>query len=282
MKNPSVRRRVFKERLFRLTVFVLASLVVVPLAFLLGYIVKKGIGVVNWNFLFSMPAGVGESGGGIVHSLAGTLLLIVIAVALSVPVAVATALFINDHPKNRISRLIRFTVDMLQGIPSIIMGIVVYLWVVLPMKNFSALAGGVALGIMMLPIVIKSTEETLKMVPESLKEASMALGAPYYKTVLHVILPAGLSGILTGILLGVSRIAGETAPLLFTAFGNPFLNTNIFKPVDALPLLIYNYSTSPYPEWHSLAWGASFILVAFVLILNLITRLVVKKWQIKY
>ena len=282
MKDLSLKKRVFKERLFRGGVFLLASLVVVPLALLLGYIVKKGIGVINWDFLFSMPAGVGESGGGIVHSLAGTLMLIVIAVILSVPVAVATALFINDHPKNRISRLIRFTVDMLQGIPSIIMGIVVYLWVVLPMKNFSALAGGVALGIMMLPIVIKSTEETLKMVPESLKEASMALGAPYYKTVLHVILPAGLSGILTGVLLGVSRIAGETAPLLFTAFGNPFLNTDIFKPVDALPLLIYNYSTSPYPEWHSLAWGASFILVAFVLILNLITRLVVKKWQIKY
>jgi phosphate transport system permease protein len=282
MKDLSLKKRVFKERLFRGGVFLLASLVVVPLALLLGYIVKKGIGVINWDFLFSMPAGVGESGGGIVHSLAGTLMLIVIAVILSVPVAVATALFINDHPKNRISRMIRFTVDMLQGIPSIIMGIVVYLWVVLPMKNFSALAGGVALGIMMLPIVIKSTEETLKMVPESLKEASMALGAPYYKTVLHVILPAGLSGILTGVLLGVSRIAGETAPLLFTAFGNPFLNTDIFKPVDALPLLIYNYSTSPYPEWHSLAWGASFILVAFVLILNLITRLVVKKWQIKY
>ncbi|HPE29157.1 MAG TPA: phosphate ABC transporter permease PstA [Candidatus Mcinerneyibacteriales bacterium] len=282
MKDLSLKKRVFKERLFRGGVFFLASLVVVPLALLLGYIVKKGIGVINWDFLFSMPAGVGESGGGIVHSLAGTVMLIVIAVILSVPVAVATALFINDHPKNRISRMIRFTVDMLQGIPSIIMGIVVYLWVVLPMKNFSSLAGGVALGIMMLPIVIKSTEETLKMVPESLKEASMALGAPYYKTVLHVILPAGLSGILTGVLLGVSRIAGETAPLLFTAFGNPFLNTDIFKPVDALPLLIYNYSTSPYPEWHSLAWGASFILVAFVLILNLITRLVVKKWQIKY
>ena len=282
MKAPSLKKRVFKERLFRVAVFLLASLVVVPLALLLGYIVKNGIGVINWEFLFSMPAGVGESGGGIVHSLAGTLMLIAIAVILSVPVAVATALFINDHPKNRISRMIRFSVDMLQGIPSIIMGIVVYLWVVLPMKNFSALAGGVALGIMMLPIVIKSTEEALKMVPESLKEASMALGAPYYKTVLHVILPAGLSGILTGVLLGVSRIAGETAPLLFTAFGNPFLNTDIFKPVDALPLLIYNYSTSPYPEWHSLAWGASFILVAFVLILNLITRLVVKKWQIKY
>jgi phosphate transport system permease protein len=150
------------------------------------------------------------------------------------------------------------------------------------MKNFSALAGGVALGIMMLPIIIKSTEETLKMVPESLKEASLALGAPYYKTVLRVILPAGLSGILTGILLGVSRIAGETAPLLFTAFGNPFLNTDLFKPVDALPLLIYNYSTSPYPEWIRIAWGASFILVTFVLILNLITRWVVKKWQIKF
>ena len=282
MKNPSVSKRMLKDHFFKGLVLFFASLVVIPLFLLLGYIFKKGIGAINWDFIFSMPAGVGESGGGIVHSLTGTLILIIIAVILSVPVAVATALFINDHPKNRISRMIRFTVDMLQGIPSIIMGIVVYIWIVLPMKNFSALAGGVALGIMMLPIVIKSTEETLKMVPESLKEASMALGAPYYKTVLHVILPAGLSGILTGVLLGVSRIAGETAPLLFTAFGNPFLNTNIFKPVDALPLLIYNYSTSSYPEWHSLAWGASFILVAFVLILNLITRLVVKKWQIKY
>ncbi|HDS02844.1 MAG TPA: phosphate ABC transporter permease PstA [Firmicutes bacterium] len=282
MKELTVKKRMAKDRLFHSLVLFFASLVVIPLLFLLGYIFKKGIAVINWDFIVSMPAGVGESGGGIVHSLVGTLLLILIAVFLSVPVAVGAALFINDHPKNRISQLIRFTVDMLQGIPSIIMGIVIYIWIVLPMKNFSALAGGVALGIMMLPIIIKSTEETLKMVPESLKEASLALGAPYYKTVLRVILPAGLSGILTGILLGVSRIAGETAPLLFTAFGNPFLNTDLFKPVDALPLLIYNYSTSPYPEWIRIAWGASFILVTFVLILNLITRWVVKKWQIKF
>ncbi len=271
-----------KDRFFKFAVYTIASLVVVPLGFVLFYIIKKGISVVNFNFLFSMPAGVGEPGGGILHSLVGTLLLIAVAVVISVPLGVGTAIYTNDYPKKRLSKNIRFTVDMLQGIPSIIMGIVVYIWVVLPMKRFSGFAGGVALAIMMLPVVIKSTEETLKMIPQSLKEAALALGAPYYRTVLQVILPAGISGIMTGVLIGVSRIAGETAPLLFTAFGNPFLNANILKPVDALPLLIYNYATSPYPEWQRIAWGASFVLVAFVLILNLITRLVVKKWQIKF
>lgn len=282
MRTRSLASRKRHDAVFKYSVYGIAALVIVPLSLILFYIIKKGISVISPAFLFSMPAGVGEAGGGIAHSLVGTLLLISIAIVISLPLGVGTAIYINDHPKNRLSKGIRFTVDMLQGIPSIIMGIVVYVWVVLPLKNFSAFAGGMALAIMMLPVVIRSTEETLKMIPQALKEAALALGVPYYRTVIKVILPAGISGIMTGVLLGVARIAGETAPLLFTAFGSPFMNTNIMKPVDALPLLIYNYATSPYPEWHNIAWGASFVLVAFVLTLNLITRLVVKKWQIRF
>ena len=282
MRTRSLASRKRYDSIFKYSVYGIAALVIVPLSLILFYIIKKGISVISPAFLFSMPAGVGEAGGGIAHSLVGTLLLISIAIVISLPLGVGTAIYINDHPKKRLSKGIRFTVDMLQGIPSIIMGIVVYVWVVLPLKNFSAFAGGMALAIMMLPVVIRSTEETLKMIPQALKEAALALGVPYYRTVIKVILPAGISGIMTGVLLGVARIAGETAPLLFTAFGSPFMNTNIMKPVDALPLLIYNYATSPYPEWHNIAWGASFVLVAFVLTLNLITRLVVKKWQIRF
>ena len=168
--------------------------------------------------------------------------------------------------------LTRLSIEILQGIPSIVIGIIAYVWVVLPMGSFSALSGGVALGIMMLPVIVMATEETLKLVPDSLREASLALGVSYPRTILKVILPAGLSGILSGILLGIARVAGETAPLLFTAFGSPFMNQNILKPINSLPLTIFNYATSPYPEWHTLAWGASFVLIAFVLGLNLITK----------
>jgi phosphate transport system permease protein len=150
------------------------------------------------------------------------------------------------------------------------------------MGGFSALSGGVALGIMMLPVVVRSTEETLKLIPGTLREASLALGVPYYKTILRVILPAAMGGIMTGILLSIARIAGETAPLLFTAFGSPFMELNIFKPVNSLPLLIFNYATSPYPEWHGLAWGASFILVAFVLGMNFVAKVATARWKVKF
>ena len=150
------------------------------------------------------------------------------------------------------------------------------------MERFSALSGAIALAIMMLPIVIKSTEETLKLVPYSLKEASLALGVPYYRTFIKIIIPAGMSGIVTGILLSIARVAGETAPLLFTAFGNPFMNINILKPVNSLPLLIFNYATSPYPEWYKIAWGAAFVLILFVLILNITAKLVIKKWKVQF
>ena len=171
---------------------------------------------------------------------------------------------------------------MLQGITSIFIGIIVYAWIVVPMKSPSALSGGVALGIMMLPVIIRSTEETLKLIPDSLREASLALGVPYFRTILKVILPAGISGIATGILLSVARIAGETAPLLFTAFGSNFMNANILKPIASIPLVIFNYATSPYNELISFAWGASFVLAVLVLGLNLIAKLVARKWKVQF
>ena len=163
------------------------------------------------------------------------------------------------------------------GVPSIVMGIIAYAWIVMPLGSFSVLSGGVALALMMLPLVIKATEETLKLIPESLKEASFALGVPYYKTMLRVVLPAGKSGIMSGILLGLARVSGETAPLLFTAFGNPFMNVNIFRSSNSLPLLIFNYATSPYQDWQQLAWGASLLLVLFVLSLSILAKVVVRK-----
>jgi len=191
-------------------------------------------------------------------------------------------IYLSEHKRGKLSYLLRLAVEVLQGTPSIVIGIIAYLWLVILMGGFSALSGGIALGIMMLPVIVRATEETLKLIPDSLKEASLALGVPYYRTILKVILPAGFSGITTGILISVARIAGETAPLLFTAFGNPFMNVNIIKPVNALPLLIYNYATSPYPEWHSIAWGASCVLVGVVLVLNLVTRIMARRWKVQF
>jgi phosphate transport system permease protein len=172
-------------------------------------------------------------------------------------------------------------VDILQGVPSIVIGIVVYFWVVKPAGGFSAFSGSVALAIMMLPIIIRSTEETLKLLPDSLKEAALALGIPYHRVILSVIVPCGISGILSGVILSVARIAGETAPLLFTAFGNPYLSADLRRPMQSLPLLIFNYATSPYEEWRNLAWGASLILLVWVLLLNIFTKVITRKWKIQ-
>ncbi|MBC7189484.1 phosphate ABC transporter permease PstA, partial [Candidatus Aerophobetes bacterium] len=202
--------------------------------------------------------------------------------AFAVPLGVLAGIYLSEHKKGKLSYLARLCVEILQGIPSIVIGIIAYLWIVVPMRTFSALSGGIALGIMMLPVIVRTTEETLKMIPDTLKEASLALGVPYARTITKVIVPAGLSGIITGVLISIARIAGETAPLLFTAFGNPFMNLNIFKPVNSLPLLIFNYATSPYTEWHKVAWGASFVLVVIVLSLNLITKMVARKWKVQF
>lgn len=281
MKGISGYRSI-KNLLFKLMVILLTIITITPLIAILVYIIRQGISVINWHFLTSLPKPVGETGGGIYNALIGSLLLILVATLVAAPVGITTGMYFSENTNSRIHKIAHLGVDVLQGIPSIVIGIIIYLWLVKPFGKFSAFSGSIALAFMMLPSIIKSTEETLKLVPQSLKEASLSLGVPYYKTMISVILPAGLSGILNGIILGVARVAGETAPLLFTAFGNPFLNTNIFKPMASLPLIIFNYAISPYEDWHKLAWGASFILVMMVLVLNILTKIAEKKWKVQF
>lgn len=278
----NIKSRRIKNNIFKAGIILISSIVIIPLLFIIGFILIQGISVINWDFFFTSKKLLSYGGGGIAHSLIGTIILILIAVIISVPIGIASGIYLSENRKSKFSHCIRIIVELFQGVPSIIMGLVGYICLVLPMGKPSALAGGITLGLMMFPVVIKSSEETLKLIPNSLKEASIALGVPYYKTILKIILPSGMSGIVTGILLGVARIAGETAPLLFTIFGNQSISTNIFKPIDALPLLIYNYATGPYNELHTIAWGASFVLIMFVLVLNLSTRLVLKKWKVEF
>ena len=282
MKEPSIRGRILRDKLFKALIVLLAFCSILPMLFILFFITSKGISVINWRFLTHLPKPVGEIGGGISNAIIGTVMLIGIATAFSVPVGILAAIFLSENRKGRLASIIRLCVETLQGIPSIVIGIIAYIWLVVTMGSFSALSGGMALGLMMLPVIITSTEETLKLIPESLREASLALGVSYPSTILKVILPAGVSGIMTGILLSIARVAGETAPLLFTAFGSPFMNLNILKPINNLPLMIFNYATSPYPEWHTLAWGASFILIVLVLGLNLFTKVATKRWKVQF
>lgn len=278
----NIRQRIILDRLFRSVVTLLSFLSMLPMFFILVFIIKNGIAVIDWAFLTRLPGPVGEAGGGISNAITGTFILILIASVISIPLGILAGIYLSEYQKGGIPYFTRLSLEMLQGIPSIVIGIVAYIWVVMPMGSFSALSGGVALGIMMLPVIVMATQETLKLIPASLKEASLAIGVPYPRTILKVILPSGLSGIVTGIILGIARIAGETAPLLFTAFGSPFMNLNIGKPVNSLPALIFNYATSPYPEWHSLAWGASFVLLVFVLSLNIMTKVVTRKWKVQF
>jgi phosphate transport system permease protein len=254
MKTGKILFRIVKDKLFMGSAALFSVLSIVPLLFILLYIITNGIAVINWQFLTELPKPVGEIGGGM-----------------------AAGIHLSEQRTGRLAYAVRLSAEVLHGIPSIVIGIIAYIWLVVPMGIFSALSGGIALGIMMLPVIVRTTEETLKLIPETLKEASLALGVPYYRTMLKVILPAGLSGILTGILLSIARISGETAPLLFTAFGSPFMDVNILKPVNSMPLLIFNYATSPYPEWHALAWGASFVLVVFVLALNILAKVISRR-----
>ena len=277
-----LRSRMFKDRLFKMTTIFLAIVSLMPLFLILYYITRNGIAVINWEFLTTLPRPIGETGGGIFNAIIGTFYLIILSSMFSVPLGIAAGVYLSERAVGKIAHTVRLCVVVLQGTPSIVIGIIAYTWVVGPFGGFSALSGGIALSIMMLPVIIKTTEETLKLMPYSLKEASLALGVPYYKTILKVILPTGLSGILTGILLSVARITGETAPLLFTAFGNQFMNYNIFKPIDSLPYRIFYYAMSPYPEWHTFAWGASFVLVVVVLTFNLIARGIAIKWKVQF
>lgn len=280
MSNLRIRK--VKNVIFKTLIFTFALLSCVPLVLILYTIVKEGVTSVNLNFLFNLPKPVGETGGGIFNALIGTVILILTASVISIPIGISIGIYLSEFSKNKLAYYVHLCMDILMGTPSIVIGMIGYLWIVKQMGTFSALSGGIALSIMMLPVIITSTEETLKLLPYSLKESSYALGIPYYITILKVVLPAGLNGIVTGIMLGVARIAGETAPLLFTAFGSPFLNLNILKPVNSLPQAVFVYATSPYNEWHSLAWGAAFVLILFVLIMNISAKYVSKRWKVTF
>jgi phosphate transport system permease protein len=287
--------RIRRDRAFSGIMIALSLLAVFPLAIILGTIIVRGASSINWRFITALPVPVGESGGGIANAILGTALLIVIATAISLPLGVFGGIFLSEMkqgtgPSSGRSRSItgalgsitRLSIETLMGVPSIVLGIVAYVWVVKPMGHFSALSGGIALAMIMLPVTTLSTEETLLLIPGSLKEAALALGVSYPRMIFKVILPAGMSGIVTGTLLAVARAAGETAPLLFTSFGSPFLTADVTQPMASLPHTIFTYATSPYPQWHDLAWGASFVLMAFVLALNLVTKLVTLKWKIRF
>lgn len=279
---PNIKYRIGKSKFFKVVIILLSVLCTLPLFVILIYILKEGFTKINWHFLVNLPKPVGETGGGIANALIGSLLIIFFAAVIAIPFGIFGGIYLSENKKTNLAYWCRLSVDVLQGTPSIVVGIVIYFWIVKPLGTFSALSGSIALSIMMLPIIVRSTEETLKLLPSTLKEAGLALGLPYHKVILKIILPCGFSGVLSGIILAVARIAGETAPLLFTAFGNPFFSTNILKPMQSLPLLIFNYATSPYDEWHDLAWGAALILLIWVLLLNIITKITTRRWKIQF
>lgn len=270
-----------KSLIFKGIIIFFAFVITVPLIIILLYIVKQGAAQVNWHFLTHVPAPVGEKGGGIINALVGSFLMVVMSSVIAIPVGMFAGIYLSENPRTRLAYYTGLCVDILQGVPSIVVGIVAYFWLVKPLGTFSALSGSIALAIMMLPIVIRATEQTLLMLPPSLKEAALSLGVPYHRVILKVIVPCGFAGILSGITLSIARVIGETAPLLFTAFGSPFLSASLKKPMESLPHLIYTYATSPYDDWHDLAWGASFILLVFVLTLNIITKVMTRKWKVQ-
>jgi phosphate transport system permease protein len=254
--------------------FLAAALATLPLLFILWYLLRQGIGSLNLAFFTRMPQPVGEAGGGMANAIAGTLTLIGIAGAIGLPVGIGAGLYLAEHRGERFANTVRFLSDVLNGLPSIVMGIFAWQFLVRPIGHFSALAGGIALGAMMIPLVTRATEEMILTVPTALREAALALGFPRWRTSLAIVLRTALPGIVTGALVAVARIAGETAPLLFTAFGNQFWSLALDQPIAALPLQIFAYAISPYDEWHRLAWAGALVLIIIVLVISVAARLV--------
>jgi len=239
-------------------------LVLVPMAAIFGYLVYRGIGSINWAFLTQTPKPVGEVGGGMANAIVGSAFILALASLLGVPIGVGAGIYLAEFGRNRFGDVIRFTADVLNGVPSIVIGIVAYSIVVLYQRHFSALAGGVALAIMMIPTISRTTEEMLLLVPQALREAAYGLGIPRWRTTLSITLRTATSGVITGIMLAFARVAGETAPLLFTAFGNQFWNLRVDQPTAALPLQLYTYAISPYDEWHRQAWAGALVLIVLI------------------
>jgi len=276
--SRSTRRRAVSA-LFSAACAASVIFALVPLALILFYLLQKGIGALEWGFLFHNPKPVGETGGGFANAIVGTLVLIGLASLFAVPIGVIAGLYVAEYRGSRFATLVRFAADALNGVPSIVVGIFAYSVAVMPVRRFSAIAGGFALGVMMIPIIARTAEELLRLVPESLRDGALALGATRSRAAWSVVLPAALPGILTGILVAVARIAGETAPLLFTAFGNRFFSTRLDQPIAALTVQIYTYAVSPYEDWHRQAWAGAFLLVVVVFVLSVAARLATRRLE---
>ena len=253
-----------------------AFLAVTILVLILGYIAYRGVSAINLNFLIDTPKPVGE-GGGIGNAIVGTLILLALASIIGLPLGIAGGIYLAEFGDGWFARIVRFIADTLTGVPSIIVGVFAYTIIVLPQKHFSTLSGGVALAVVMIPIVTRTTEEMIRLVPTSLREGALALGAPQWKVTLGVVLPAAASGIATGAMLAIARVSGETAPLLFTAFGSRFFNFHLDQPMSSLTVQIYNYAISPYDEWHAQAWAATLVLITLILTINIIVRFFTRK-----
>jgi phosphate transport system permease protein len=252
--------------------FLCACVVVAPLGLVFFHLLRLGASSLNLDFFTHLPAGPGEPGGGMANAITGTLVLLGLACAIGVPTGVLGGVFLSEFGLPRVNWTIRFLCDILNGVPSIIWGIVINGLVVIPMKSYSAYAGGLALGCLMIPLVMRTTEEVLVLVPQGYREAALALGIARWKTTVHIVMKTAARGIITGILLALARVAGETAPLLFTALGNSFWNNDLSKPIAALPLQIFAYAISPYENWHRQAWAGALVLVAFIFTLNISVR----------
>jgi phosphate transport system permease protein len=275
----SARRRKIVSRIFETLCGAAVLVALMPLALILFYVVKEGAGALNLAFFTRMPKPVGEAGGGMANAIAGTLILIGLAALFAVPVGCLCGIHLSEYPRSKFAAAVRFAADVMNGVPSIVIGIFAYGLVVLPVKRFSAIAGGFALGLLMIPIVIRTTEELLRLVPPGLREGALALGASRSRAVFGVIIPAALPGILTGILVALARVAGETAPLLFTSFNNRFWSTNLGQPMASLTVQVFTYAISPYDDWHRQAWAGAFLLVMIILALSIIARLAVRRLE---
>ena len=266
------RWRKLKSALASTIAFSSALLVIAPLGLVFFYLLASGATSVNWDFFTNLPAPVGEKGGGMANAIVGTLELLGIASLVGIPVGVLGGVYLAEYGSARINWGLRFVADVLNGVPSITWGVVVYGLVVLRFKSFSAYAGGLALGLMMIPLIMRTTEEVLLLVPNGYREASLALGISRWKTIVHIVMKTASKGIITGILLALARIAGETAPLLFTSFGNRFWNHDLAEPIAALPLQIFSYAISPYDDWHRQAWAGALVLVVGIFVINVVVR----------
>ena len=270
------RKRKIIDVTMRAAAFLCAIFTLVPLISIFSYVLSRGATSLNLSFFTHLPRPVGEPGGGMSNAIGGTLILIGLSCLWAVPMGILGGVYMAEFGNNRLGSMVRFSVDVLNGIPSIVIGIFAYTLFVLPMKSFSAISGGFALGVIMIPTVMHTTEEMLRMVPHTLREAALALGISQARTIVGIVLKTALPGIVTGILLAIARIAGETAPLLFTAFGNRFWHQSLNQPIAALPLQIFVYAISPFDDWHRQAWAGAFVLISIVSLISLISRFVIR------